>query len=49
MHNVEGIHDQCYLLIASGNLFRNMSNARETAVSRASLVFQKRFSDAVCS
>ena len=31
VHNVEAIHDLCKLLTASGNLFWNMSEARETA------------------
>ena len=31
VHDVETIHCLCYLLTASGNLFRNMSDAREVA------------------
>ena len=38
MHDVEAIHDLCKVLIVSGNLFLNMSDARETA--NASLIFQ---------
>ena len=45
MHDVETIFYISYVLTASGNLFGNMSDARE--VSQASLIFQKRFPDAV--
>ena len=62
MHAVEAINSLPKVLTASGNLFRNMSDARKTAicsftgithisekiaVSWASLIFQKRFPDAV--
>ena len=43
VHDVETIFHLYYVLTASGNLFRNMSDACETA----SLIFQKRFPDAV--
>ena len=46
VHDVEAIHDLCYLLTASGNPFCNVSDA---CVSRVSLIFQKRFPDAVSS
>ena len=45
MPDVETLFHLSYVLTASGNLFRNMSDARETAI--ASLIFQKIFSDAV--
>ena len=32
VQDVEAIHDLCLLLIASGNLFWNMSDAPETAI-----------------
>ena len=44
VHDVEAIHDLCFLLTTSGNLFCNISDARE-----ASLIFQKRFPDAASS
>ena len=50
MHAVEAIFHLSYVLTASGNLFRNMSDVYEIAkiaVSRASLIFQKRFLDNV--
>ena len=31
VHDVETMHGLCQLLIASGNLFLNMNDARETA------------------
>ena len=45
VHHVEAIFHLPYLLIASGNRFLNMSDARETAivVSRTSLIFKIRF------
>ena len=33
MHDEETIFHLSYVLTASGNLFRNMSDARETAIS----------------
>ena len=55
VHDVETIFHLSYALAASGNLFRNMTDASETAncsftefaVSQGSLIFQKRFPDAV--
>ena len=47
VHDVETMHNLCELLTASGNLFRNMS--LELALSQASLIFQKRFPDALSS
>ena len=49
VHDVETIFHLSYVLTASGNLFFNMSDAvkLQIAVSRASLIFQKRFPDAV--
>ena len=41
LHEVETIFHLSYVLTASGNLFGIMSDASE--VSRASLIFQKRF------
>ena len=49
VHHVEAIFHLPCLLTACGNLFSNMSDARKTAVSWASLIFQKRFTHAVSS
>ena len=43
VHDVEAIFHLPYLLTAYGNLFSNMSDARETA----NCIFQKRFPDEV--
>ena len=43
VHDVDAIHSLCLVLTATGNLFSNMSDVREIAVSRASLIFQKDF------
>ena len=49
VHNVETIFHLSYVLTISGNLFCNISDARETANGSftASLIFQRRFPDAV--
>ena len=47
MHDVEAAHELRLLLATSGNLFFNMGDAgdaREIAVSRASLILHKTFS-----
>ena len=45
VHDVETTHAGLYkLLTASGNVFRNVSDARESAI-----IFEKRFPDAVSS
>ena len=51
VHNVEAIPYLYQLLIASGNISLNMSDALKLqfAVSGASLIFQKRFPDFVSS
>ena len=49
VHAVEAMYGLPYVLTASGNLFCNMSDPlkRQFTVSHASLIFQKRFPDAV--
>ena len=53
VHDVEALHGQCKLLTASGNIFsvigRVMPKKLQIAVSRVSLLFQKRFPHAVSS
>ena len=49
VHDVGGYISPSLSTTASGNLFLNTSDARETAISRASFKFQKRFPDAVNS
>ena len=43
MHDVMAIHGICCLLTVSGNLFCKTSDAREAAISWASLILQKDF------
>ena len=48
VHDVETIFHLSYVLAASGNLFRNMSDARETAnCNFTGIIFQRGFPDAV--
>ena len=53
VHDVEAVFHHPNVLTASGNLYCDMSDARKTAaelaVSRASLIFQKRFPNAISS